>query len=52
MINLMALRQLYKNQEIDDIHWIHSSYNPADAITKASPNEVMKRLMKDNQIDL
>ncbi|KAI1653193.1 hypothetical protein F4813DRAFT_383489 [Daldinia decipiens] len=37
MIDLMALRQ---------------SCNPADAMTKASPNEAMRTLVEDNQIDL
>ena len=52
MIDLMALRQSYENREIDDIRWIHGTSNPADAMTKASPNETMRTLVEGNQIDL
>ena len=48
----MALRQSYKNREIDDIRWIHGACNPADAITKATPNEAMRTLVENNQIVL
>ena len=52
MIDLMALRQSYENREIDDIRWIHGTCNPADAMTKATPNEAMRTLVEDNQIVL
>ena len=44
----MALRQSYKNREIDNIKYIYGIYNPADAITKASPNKAIKTFIKDN----
>ncbi|KAI0435731.1 hypothetical protein F4803DRAFT_567423 [Xylaria telfairii] len=50
MIDLMALRQSYENREVDDIRWIHGTCNPADAMTKASPNEAIRTLIEDNEI--
>ncbi|KAI1101557.1 hypothetical protein F4804DRAFT_315437 [Jackrogersella minutella] len=50
MIDLMALRQSYENKEIDDIRWIQGNCNPADAMTKATPNEAMRTLIESNEI--
>ena len=52
IIDLMALRQSYKNKEINDIWWIHNACNPADAITKATFNKAIKTLIENNQIIL
>ncbi|KAI1387098.1 uncharacterized protein F4822DRAFT_443927 [Hypoxylon trugodes] len=52
MIDLMALRQSYENREINDIRWIQGNCNPADAMTKASPNEAMKTLIEENGLTI
>ncbi|KAI1106029.1 hypothetical protein F4804DRAFT_302673 [Jackrogersella minutella] len=52
MIDLMALRQSYENREIDDIRWIQGSCNPADAMTKATPNEAMRTLIESNEVTI
>ena len=49
MINIMVLRQSYKRQEIDKIRWICGKDNPANAMTKASPNLVLERIISTNK---
>ena len=48
----MALRQFYKNKEINDIRQIYNAYNLINVITKAIFNKVIKTLIKNNQIVL
>ncbi|KAM4061465.1 cwf18 domain containing protein [Hirsutella rhossiliensis] len=45
MIDIMALRQSYERREITEIRWINGADNPADAMTKASPNRALERLL-------
>ena len=35
MIDVMCLRQAYKQREISEIKWINGNTNPADAMTKS-----------------
>ena len=37
MVNLMYLRQAYKQREITEVKWINNRNNPVDAMTKAKP---------------
>ena len=37
MVNLMCLRQAYKQREIVEVKWISSGDNLADAMTKVKP---------------
>jgi hypothetical protein len=48
MIDLMALRQSYEEREIDEIRWIAGGDNPADAMTKRSPNQALEELVSTN----
>jgi hypothetical protein len=48
MINIMALRQLYKQKKLLKIHWISSQDNPADAITKSNPNKALEKFLDTN----
>lgn len=48
MIDLMALRQSYEEREIDEIRWIAGGDNPADAMTKGSPNRTLEELVSTN----
>ncbi|OAA77119.1 hypothetical protein LEL_03942 [Akanthomyces lecanii RCEF 1005] len=50
MIDIMALRQLYERREAHEVRWINGEDNPADAMTKASPNRSLKKLIDDNEI--
>jgi hypothetical protein len=45
MIDIMALRQSYERRELHEIRWIHGDDNPADALTKASPNKTLERFI-------
>jgi hypothetical protein len=42
IINIMAIRQAYEQQNVSDIQWIDGRNNPANAITKAGPNRAFK----------
>ena len=48
MIDIMGLRQSYEIREINEIRWIHGEDNPADAMTKATPNKALERLVSTN----
>ncbi|KAK2002140.1 hypothetical protein LX36DRAFT_652635, partial [Colletotrichum falcatum] len=46
MIDIMAIRQLYKRREIHEIRWIHGSDNPTNSFTKSSPNSAVKDTLR------
>ena len=50
IVDVLALRQLYKRREIAEIRQISGSDNPADAFTKASPNQALKRFINSNKL--
>ena len=50
MIDVMAIRQSYKRRELTEIRWVNGQDNPADAITKGTPNKALKRFIDTNQI--
>jgi hypothetical protein len=50
MIDIMALRQSYKWRDITEIRWIDRKDNPADAITKSTPNKALEKLIDTNQL--
>ena len=50
MIDIMALRQSYERREISEVRWIHGDDNPADALTKASPNRALEHLIDTNNL--
>jgi hypothetical protein len=52
IINIMALCQLYKCKEITEIQWINGKDNPADAITKFTPNKALKKFINFNQLSI
>ena len=49
MIDIMSLRQSYENREIDEIRWIKGDDNPADTMTKASPNRALENIVTNNK---
>jgi hypothetical protein len=50
MIDVMALRQSNEKREITEIRWIDGKSNPADAITKGTPNRALQQFVDDNQL--
>jgi hypothetical protein len=50
MIDIIALRQSYKRREITEIRWIDRKDNPADAMTKSTPNKALKKFINTNQL--
>ena len=50
MIDLMCLRQLYKQQEITEVQWIKGNSNPADAMTKSKPCQALEELINTNKL--
>jgi hypothetical protein len=50
MIDIMALRQSYERREVHEVRWINGEDNPADAMTKASPNRALRTLIDKNKI--
>jgi hypothetical protein len=41
MIDIMALRQSYERRELTEVRWINRQDNPADVMTKATPNKML-----------
>jgi hypothetical protein len=50
MIDIMALRQSYERRELFEIRWINGLDNPADAMTKATPNKALETFVSTNRI--
>jgi hypothetical protein len=42
IINIMAIRQAYEQQDVSNIRWIDGRNNPANAITKAGLNRAFE----------
>ena len=49
MINIIALKQSFEGQKIDEIRQICGKDNPADAITKALANSSSESLISTNK---
>ena len=41
MIDIIALRQSYERRELTEVQWINRQDNPADIMTKATPNKIL-----------
>lgn len=52
MINIMVLKQSHERQKIDKIRKICSKNNSANAMTKASPNLVLKKIISTNKMTI
>ena len=52
MIDIMALRQSYERREIAEIRWINGEDNPADALTKVTPNRALERFIDSNILSI
>ena len=52
MVDLMCLRQAYKQREIMEVKWISGGNNLVDTITKAKPCQALKTLIDINKLNL
>jgi hypothetical protein len=52
IINIIALKQAYKQKNVFKIRWINGQNNPADAITKATPNRALSTFIDINRLCL
>jgi hypothetical protein len=52
MIDIMALRQSYERRELQEIRWISGSDNPADTMTKSTPNKALAKLLDTNEVEV
>ncbi|KAI0992846.1 hypothetical protein K3495_g15338 [Podosphaera aphanis] len=50
MIDIMAIRQSYERRELAEIRWINGLDNPADAMTKTSPNKALENFVTTNKL--
>ncbi len=50
MIDIMGLRQSYERREFTEIRWVDGRDNPADAMTKKSPNKTLENFISTNQL--
>jgi hypothetical protein len=50
MIDIMSMRQAYEKQEIFEVRWINGNDNPADAMTKSTPNQALQALIDNNTL--
>ena len=41
IIDIIALRQSYEKRELTEVRWINRQDNPADIMTKATPNKML-----------
>ncbi len=52
MVDLICLRQAYKQRKITEVKWISGGNNLVDAITKAKPCQALKTLIDTNKLNL
>lgn len=52
MIDIMALRQSYERRELHEVRWINGEDNPADALTKATPNRALERFIDSSALEV
>lgn len=50
MIDIMSLREVYKQREIAEVCWIDRQNNPANAFTKAKSNRALEKFITTNEI--
>ena len=52
MIDIIALRQSYERQELQEIRWINSQDNPTDIITKSNYNKALQKFIDTNCLQI
>jgi hypothetical protein len=51
MVDIAAAREAYKERTMSNIGLIRSEFNPADGLTKVSPNDALLKLLTTSSID-
>jgi hypothetical protein len=46
MVDIAAAREAYKERTMSNIGLIRSEFNPADVLTKVSPNDALLKLLR------
>jgi hypothetical protein len=52
MIDITAVRNAYNDQELSDVGFVRTKYNPADAFTKIGYCEALETIFKTGIYDL
>jgi hypothetical protein len=52
MIDIIVFRQSYEHKELLEIRWINRTDNPADIMTKATPNRVLEGFINTNELQV
>ena len=52
IIDIIALRELYKRREIYKIRWINRANNLVDTFTKKGNNRLLKRFINTNKANI
>ena len=52
LIDLQGLREAYELREIDEILWVPSKENPADALTNDTDSSALRMILEENRVDL
>lgn len=52
MVDIMALRQMYERRELWEVRWINSNCNPADSMTKITPNNSLEGFLNTNLLEI
>lgn len=52
MVDIMCLRQAYERRLITEIMWIEGGSNPADAMTKSTACDALRKLIDNNKLEL
>lgn len=52
MIDILALRQSYERREINEVRRIEGTKNPANALTKNTPNKALEELVSTNKLSM
>ena len=50
MIDIRVVKDSYHRNEIENIGFIRSEYNPADALTKVKPSSILEIIMSSSQL--
>jgi hypothetical protein len=50
IIDIIAFRQSYEHKKLLEICWINRTNNPADIITKATPNKILESFINTNEL--
>ena len=51
MIDLAIAKQAYRGQEVENIAFISTEYNPADVLTKVDRCSILEYIIREAKID-